>query len=55
MISTNDIDLVAKKFRGAHVRFISPGVIAMPKDKAGFSKGALVADPDGHSVLLIQE
>jgi len=26
----------------------------MPKDKAGFSKGALVSDPDGHNVLLIQ-
>jgi len=27
----------------------------MPKDKAGFSKGALVSDPDGHDVLLIQK
>jgi catechol 2,3-dioxygenase-like lactoylglutathione lyase family enzyme len=54
MIATDDIDLLAKKLRGAHVRFISPGVVAMPKDKSGFSKGALVSDPDGHSVLLIQ-
>jgi hypothetical protein len=30
-------------------------VVATPKDKAGFSKGALVSDPDGHSVLLIQK
>jgi catechol 2,3-dioxygenase-like lactoylglutathione lyase family enzyme len=53
MIATNDVDLLAKKLRDAHVRFISPGVILMPKDKAGFSKGALVSDPDGHDVLLI--
>jgi hypothetical protein len=26
----------------------------MPKDKIGFSKGAVVSDPDGHDVLLIQ-
>ncbi len=54
MIATDDVDLVAKKLRDAHVRFVSPGVVAMPKDKAGFSKAALVSDPDGHDVLLIQ-
>jgi catechol 2,3-dioxygenase-like lactoylglutathione lyase family enzyme len=55
MIATDDIDLLVKKLRDAHVRFISSGVIAMPKERAGFSKGALVSDPDGHSVLLIQK
>jgi catechol 2,3-dioxygenase-like lactoylglutathione lyase family enzyme len=55
MIATNDLDLLAKKLRDAHIRFISPGVVTMPKDKAGFSKGTLVSDPDGHSVLLIQK
>jgi catechol 2,3-dioxygenase-like lactoylglutathione lyase family enzyme len=55
MIATNDVDLLAKKLRDAHVHFISPGVIAIPKDKAGFSKGALISDPDGHSVLLVQK
>jgi catechol 2,3-dioxygenase-like lactoylglutathione lyase family enzyme len=55
MISTSDLDLLAKKLRDAHVRFISPGVIIMPKDKTGFSKGALVSDPDSHSALLIQK
>jgi catechol 2,3-dioxygenase-like lactoylglutathione lyase family enzyme len=54
MIATDDLDLLAKKLRGAHVRFVSPGVVTMSKDKAGFSKGALVSDPDGHCVLLIQ-
>jgi catechol 2,3-dioxygenase-like lactoylglutathione lyase family enzyme len=55
MIVTDDVDLLAKKLRDARAGFVSPGVVAMPKDKAGFSKGALVSDPDGHSVLLIQK
>src|SRR5262245_35230709 len=54
-IVTDDVDLLTKKLRDAHVGFISPGVVVMPKDKAGFSKGALVGDPDGHEVLLIQK
>ncbi len=54
-IATNDLDALAKKLRDAHVRFVSPGVVIMPKDKSGFTKGALVSDPDGHSVLLIQK
>jgi catechol 2,3-dioxygenase-like lactoylglutathione lyase family enzyme len=55
MIAANDIDSLAKRLRDAHVRFISPEVVAIPKDQIGFSKGALVSDPDGHSVLLIQK
>ena len=55
MIATDDLDLLAKKLRDAHVHFVSPGVVAMPKDKAGFSKGAVVSDPDGHDVLLIEK
>src|SRR5438132_7629898 len=49
MIATDDVDLLAKKLRDAHVSFVSPGVVMMPKDKIGYSKGALVSDPDGHS------
>src|SRR5215471_16159491 len=40
-ILTNDVDLLAKKLREVHMRFVSPGVVIM-QDKAGFSKGALV-------------
>ena len=52
-IATNDLDALAQKLRQAHVSFVSSGVVVMPKDKAGFSKGALGSDPDGHDVLLI--
>ena len=55
MIATDNLDVLARKLRDAHVRFVSSGVIVMPKDKAGFSKGALVSDPDGHDVLLIEK
>src|SRR2546422_4890707 len=55
MVVTNDVDALAQKLRHAHVGFVSSGVVVMPKDKAGFTKGALVSDPDGHSVLLIQK
>ena len=55
MIATNDVDLLAKKLRDAHVGFVSPGVVALPKEKVGFSKAALVSDPDGHNVLLIEK
>jgi catechol 2,3-dioxygenase-like lactoylglutathione lyase family enzyme len=54
-IATDDVEALTKKLRDSHIRFVSPGIVAMPKDKAGFSKGALVSDPDGHSVLLIQK
>jgi catechol 2,3-dioxygenase-like lactoylglutathione lyase family enzyme len=54
MIATDDLDALAKKLRDAQVHFVSPGEVSVPKDKTGFLKGALVSDPDGHNVLLIQ-
>ena len=55
IVLTEDVDILAKKLRDAHVPFVSPGVVVMPRDKAGFSKGALLSDPDGQGVLLIQK
>ena len=54
MIVTDDVDSLANKLQNAHVRFVSLGIVIM-QNKAGFSKGALVSDPDGHDVLLIQK
>ncbi len=54
MIKTDNVDLMAKKLRDAHVGFVSTGII-IPNDKSGFSKGTLVSDPDGHDLLLIQK
>jgi catechol 2,3-dioxygenase-like lactoylglutathione lyase family enzyme len=55
IIATDDIDLLANKLRDAHVGFVSPGVIQVSKEKTGFSRGALVSDPDGHNVLLVEK
>ncbi len=55
MIKTDDVDLMAKKLRDARVGFVSTGIIVIPNDKSGFSKGTLVSDPDGHDLLLIQK
>jgi catechol 2,3-dioxygenase-like lactoylglutathione lyase family enzyme len=54
MIVTHNLDLLAKTLRDAHVRFISPSVVTMPKDKVGFSKAVLVSDPDGHDILVVE-
>ncbi len=55
MIATDDVEALAKKLRHAHVGFVSTGIIVIPNDKSGFSKGTLVSDPDGHDLLLIQK
>jgi catechol 2,3-dioxygenase-like lactoylglutathione lyase family enzyme len=55
VIATDDLDFLAKKLRDARVHFVSPDEVTVPKGKLGFSKGALVSDPDGHSVLLVQK
>ena len=54
-VATDDLDRLAKKLSDTHVGFVSSSVVVVPKDKVGFSKGALVSDPDGHDVLLIQK
>ena len=54
MIVTDDLDSLGNKLRNSSVHFVSPGIVVI-KNKTGFSKGALVSDPDGHDVLLIQK
>src|ERR1700748_1772395 len=55
VIEADDVDLLVKKLRDANVGFVSSGVMIVPKEKVGFSRGAVVSDPDGHDVLLIQK
>ena len=54
-VVASDVDALARKLREAHAGFVSSSVVVMTKEKAGFSKGALVSDPDGHDLLLIQK
>ena len=34
---------------------VSPGVVSLPDEGLGFSEGALVRDPDGHGIRLVNE
>ena len=54
-IATDNLAAVAAKLRESNVHFDSAGVVVVPKEKLGFSKGLLVNDPDGHDVLLVEE
>src|SRR5207249_2234234 len=55
VVATDNLDVVAKRLREAHVPFVSSEITKTRKDSTGFSKGVLVGDPDGHDVLLIEK
>lgn len=52
---TPDVDGLVLRLRGEHVRLISSKVVVTPRGENTFSKGVVIADPDGHGVLLIQK
>jgi catechol 2,3-dioxygenase-like lactoylglutathione lyase family enzyme len=54
-LEASDVDGIAQKLRGEHVRFVSSRVIEVSRSEKGFRKGVLVADPDGHTMLLTQK
>ena len=35
--------------------FVSPGLVDVPSVRTGFSRGALVRDPDGHAVMIAEK
>jgi len=49
-----DAGEVASRLRAARAAFISPDVIAVPDRALGFARGALIRDPDGHAIQLIE-
>jgi hypothetical protein len=49
-------DAAAEKLKASRVRFVSPGVAAIPDRALGINKGFLVRDhPDGHGLQLIEK
>lgn len=54
-IATNDLAGLTQTLKDNHVGFVSSGVVVVPKEKLGFTKGVLVSDPDGHDVLLVEK
>lgn len=54
-LRTGSTEEAAAALRQAQVDFVSPGPVALPEGKLGFSSGALVRDPDGHAIQLVNE
>ena len=52
---TPDVEALASKLRAERVDLVSSAVTVVPKGKLGFTKGALIGDPDGHAILLMEE
>jgi catechol 2,3-dioxygenase-like lactoylglutathione lyase family enzyme len=53
VVAVDDLASLALKLQQSNVTFISPDVVSVTG--AGYSKGLMVKDPDGHAVLLVQD
>jgi catechol 2,3-dioxygenase-like lactoylglutathione lyase family enzyme len=51
---TTDVDTAAQPLRQGKSAFVSTGVVATSHGELGFRQGALVRDPDGHVVQLVE-
>ena len=51
-LSLPDLETATKHLRDGKAWFVSPGLVAVPDGRLGFSSGLLVRDADGHAVLL---
>ncbi len=54
-LATADAEAAGRRLAAGHARFVSPGFVALPDASLGFQKGALVRDPDGHAVRLVEK
>ena len=55
---TKDIRAVTDRLRKAGAQFITPDVVAIPREaqaQLGFKKAVMVRDPNGHAIRLIEE
>jgi catechol 2,3-dioxygenase-like lactoylglutathione lyase family enzyme len=55
---TKDIQAVTDRLRKAGAQFITPDVVAIPREaqaQLGFKKAVMVRDPNGHAIRLIEE
>jgi catechol 2,3-dioxygenase-like lactoylglutathione lyase family enzyme len=51
---TGDAEQAAKALFAGRALFVSPGAVALPDASLGFAKGAMVRDPDGHAMRVVQ-
>jgi catechol 2,3-dioxygenase-like lactoylglutathione lyase family enzyme len=54
LLATDALKATQRLTPGAFA-FVSPGVVALDDVTLGFTRGALVRDPDGHAVMLVQK
>ena len=52
---TQNSGTMVQTLRNGRSSFVSPGIITIPGKELGFQKGAVVRDPDGHVMALIEE
>jgi hypothetical protein len=54
VLVTSDVECLVSELRAEHTHFLSAKVVVLSKGKKDSGKAVLVADPDGHGVLLIE-
>lgn len=54
-LQTRSIEQADEAVRAGHIRYVSPGIVALSDVTRGFREGLLVRDPDGHALLLTEE
>ena len=54
VLVTSDLAGLVSKLRAEHVHFLSSKVVALSKGEKDSSECVLIADPDGHGVLLTE-
>jgi catechol 2,3-dioxygenase-like lactoylglutathione lyase family enzyme len=54
-LATDDIQSAVTLFEQEHYQLISPGIVMLPKAELGFRQAALVRDPDGHPIELVEK
>ncbi len=47
-------EAVLRRLRRGTFAFVSPGVVALSDAALGFAGGALLRDPDGHAIMLVE-
>lgn len=53
-VTVQDATAAEAATRQAHVPWRSPGVVTLPQQELGVTRGLVVADPDGHALALLQ-
>ncbi|MGK7925229.1 MAG: VOC family protein [Spirulina sp.] len=51
---TDHLEIALQQFRNTGYDLISPGIVELPDNTLGFTKGFIIRDPDGHAMRLIE-